>query len=288
MPETTVGSPEVTIILPAYNEGDTIVGTVRRLRKLYQDYEILVVDDASTDETAELAKREGARVVRNQVNKGYGGSLKCGLRHAFGDIVVFMDADGQHEARDVARLVKALEDCDMAVGMRSRDNQVAVRRPGKWLLTTVARVLIEQDIPDINSGFRALYRKDGLRFLSILPNGFSLTTTITLAMMKDSYEVRYLPIQVSPRGGGESQVAYARDGIRSLLLVLRVIMLFNPLKIFGPVSLVLLFLGVAYGITTLVLDGNLSDMSVLMILAGLGTLFMGLLADQLSNLRRGG
>ncbi|MCX8038523.1 MAG: glycosyltransferase family 2 protein [Candidatus Sumerlaeia bacterium] len=284
------GTPSdvVTVVLPAYNEAETIALTIRNLRRLYPDYEVLVVDDGSGDDTAQIAEREGARVIRNRINRGYGAALKQGMRKAAGDLIVFMDADGQHDPADVARLVEALKDCDMVIGARSPEDQVAIRKPGKWLLSVAAEFLAGQHIPDINSGFRAFRRKEALRFLPFLPNGFSLTTTLTLAMLKDGCIVDYVPIRVAPRAGGKSRVRYVKDGIRTLLLISRIAMLFNPLKIFVPVSAFLLGIGLFYTAYTAVTSTNISDSSILLLLSGLGTLLFGFLADQISNLRRGG
>lgn len=278
----------VTVILPAFNEEQNIAETVSKLLEMYPEYEILVIDDGSQDNTANLAEDKGARVIRNDVNKGYGASLKQGMRKAKGDIVVFMDADGQHDCKDVARLVKGLEGSDMVVGERSKEDMVTVRKPGKWILSIVADYLAGQHIPDINSGFRALYREDGLSYIAILPNGFSLTTTLTLAMIKEGRDVTYIPIRISPRSGGQSCVRYFRDGAKTLLLISRVIMLFNPLKIFAPLSLILFLMGSLYTLYTLIFQTNITETSILLLLSSLGFLFFGLLADQLSNIRRGG
>ncbi len=288
MSEASSDSPHYTVIMPAHNEAETVGETVRRLRELYPDYEVLVVDDASTDGTGEIAEQAGARVLQNRINLGYGGSLKRGMREARGEIVIFMDADGQHDPKDVGRLVEAMDGSDMVVGQRASEDQVSHRKPGKWVLTTVANFLIDQEIPDINSGFRALRREHGLRFLPILPNGFSLTTTITLAMFKDSCDVRYIPIRVRQRGGGKSRVSYAKDGIKTLLLISRVTMLFNPLKVFAPLSAFLLLVGTLYTLLMVLTTGNITDTTVLFLLAGLGALFFGLLADQVAAIRRGG
>jgi hypothetical protein len=198
-----------------------------------------------------------------------------------------MDADGQHDSTEIARFMAQLETADMVVGTRDKSAMVAVRRPGKWVLSKVAAFLVGKHIPDINSGFRVLYRKDGLRYLPILPNGFSLTTTITLAMMRDGLDVCYLPIKVKPRASGKSTVRYFGDGARTLLLIIRVIMLFHPLKVFAPLSGMLFLLGSGYAAYTLVTETNLSDASVLLMISGLGILFLGLLADQIASLRRG-
>jgi glycosyltransferase involved in cell wall biosynthesis len=281
-------SASVTIVLPAFNEEQTIASTISELRQSYPEYEILVVDDGSTDNTAELAEKKGVRVVRNEVNRGYGASLKQGMRRAKGEIIVFMDADGQHDCKDIKRLVEGLKDSDMVVGARSKEDLVTIRKPGKWTLSVLADFLVGQHIPDINSGFRAFRREDGLKYLPILPNGFSLTTTLTLAMIKDGRFVKYIPIRVLSRVGGRSSVRYFHDGIKALLLILRVIMLFNPLKIFAPLSAVLLLVGGCYTVLTIIYTSNLADTSVLLLLSGLGAFLFGLLADQIANIRRGG
>lgn len=281
-------TPSVTVILAAFNEEETIGTVISALRRQYPDYEILVVDDGSSDNTAKLARQQGARVIHNNINKGYGASLKQGMRKAKGKMVVFMDADGQHDCSDITRFVEGLKENDMVVGLRQKEDMVTHRIPGKFILSMVANYLVGQHIPDINSGFRALYREDGLNYLPMLPNGFSLSTTITLAMMKDGRSVKYVPIRVSPRGGGRSRVRYVKDGIKTLLLILRVIMLFNPLKIFVPLSVAFFLLGVSYTAYTVILYTNITETSILLLLSSIGFLFFGLLADQISNIRRGG
>lgn len=278
----------VTVVIPAFNEEETIGSTVSTIRDLYPEYEILVVDDGSTDATAARAQKEGARILRNYQNRGYGASLKRGILKARDGIIITIDGDGQHDSRELYRLVEDMAESDMVVGRRTAKDQVISRKPGKWLLTAVAQYLVNQEIPDLNSGLRAFYRADACKYLHLLPNGFSFTTTITLAMMKDGREVRYLPVIVNRREGGMSQVNYFRDGAKTFLLILRVIMLFNPLKIFAPLSLILLLLGGLYTIFMVIAYSNVSDTTTLFLLAGIGTLFFGLLADQISNIRRGG
>ena len=284
------GNGKVTVIVPAYNEADAIGDVLDELvpTATEKNWEVVVVDDGSSDNTTEIAEQHGANVVHNKHNKGYGASLKHGMRKAKGDIIVFMDADGQHDSCDIERLLDGLKENDMVVGQRSKEELVKHRKSGKWILSVVVRILIGRHVPDINSGFRALYRKDGLKYLPILPNGFSLTTTITLAMMKDGRDVEYIPIKISHRDSGKSTVSYFKDGFKTLLLISRVVMLFDPLKIFAPLAILLLSSGVLYTLYMIIFFSDITETSLLLILSGFGIGLFGLLADQISNIRRGG
>jgi glycosyltransferase involved in cell wall biosynthesis len=277
----------VSLIIPAYNEAETIGGVVKDFLGKYPDFEVLVIDDGSTDDTATIAKEHGAKAIRREMNRGYGASLKEGVRKASGDIVLLMDADGQHSCDDIKRLLDEMAENDMVVGKRNKKAIKAIRKPGKWILMKVADLLVNQKIPDINSGFRAIDRNLALKYLPILPNGFSFTTTITLAMIKDARNVKYIPIEVSVRQGGKSYVSYFKDGVKTLLLIFRVIMLFNPLKIFVPISAAVFGIGVIYTLYTLVSSTDITDISIILLLSGLGMFMFGLLADQIANIRRG-
>ena len=281
-------SPTYSVLIPAFNEAQTIGDVMEAIKSHHPDFEVIVIDDASTDSTGELAEEAGARVIRRMINQGYGAALKEGMRQARGEYILFMDADGQHRPEEISKLIEEIEGADMVVGSRPKEMQVRSRSFGKRILAALANYLSRQEIPDVNSGFRLLRRKAALEYLPILPNGFSLTTTITLAMLKDGREVRFVPIKGNQRQGGESQVSVVRDGMGGFLLILRVIMLFDPLRVFTPIALSLIGLGVLYTIFTIVTETNITETSLMLLLSGIGFLFFGLLADQVSNLRRGG
>ncbi len=279
----------ISIVIPAYNEARGIRGVLEKLNE-WRDrwFEIIVVDDGSNDGTGEIASAAGARVIRHPRNKGYGASLKTGIRAATTEIVVTLDSDGQHDPEDIARLLDMLEGNDMVVGARGRDSHVpALRRPGKWILNLVANYLAEAEIRDLNSGFRALRRETVRKFLHILPNGFSFSTTLTLALFKEGFNVAYVPIVATPRVG-TSTVNPIRDGINAILLIIRVIMLFDPLKVFVPVSLVLFVIALSYAIADMLIKQhlNIPTGAVILFVSSLIIFMFGILADQVSAMRR--
>ncbi len=280
----------VSIVIPAFNEEQGLPNVLKNLRAWGErGAEIIVVDDGSTDETARVASEHGARVIRHRNNKGYGAALKAGIRAAERENVVTFDADGQFDTNEIEKLVNALNDCDMAVGVRPQGaGSPTIRKPGKWLLGKTANYLAQTQIPDLNCGFRALRVDTAKRFLNLLPNGFSFTTTLTLAMFKDGYNVAYLPITVHPRTTGKSSVRVA-DGFNTLLLIIRIIALFDPLKVFVPASAFLFFIGIVYWI----LDSvslrrlNIPSGAVILIVSAIMVFMFGILADQVSAIRRG-
>jgi glycosyltransferase involved in cell wall biosynthesis len=280
----------VSIVIPALNEEQALVGVLENLRMWSaRGAEIIVVDDGSTDGTARVAFDAGARVIRHRNNKGYGAALKAGIRAAEREIVVTFDADGQFDTTEIEKLVNALNDSDMAVGVRPQGTgSPNLRKPGKWLLSKTANYLAQAQIPDLNCGFRALPVETAKRFLNLLPNGFSFTTTLTLAMFKDGYNVAYLPVRVLPRTTGTSSVRVA-DGFNTLLLIIRIIALFDPLKVFLPASALLFFIGIIYWI----LDSvslrrlNIPSGAVVLFVSAIMVFMFGILADQVSAIRRG-
>jgi Glycosyl transferase family 2 len=276
----------VTIIIPALNEADAIGRVVEDLAAQYPDYEILVVDDGSSDNTGQIAASAGARVIRHDWNKGYGASLRTGCRLAKGEIVVCFDGDGQHNPDDVKRLVDEIGPNDMVVGTRSRDShEPLVRQPGKLVLSIFANFLAGVKIPDVNSGFRAFKRGVILQYLHLMPTGFSFSTTSTFAMLKSGRPVKWVPITVKKRIGASS-VSQIRHGLQTLLLILRLTTLFEPLKVFLPISALFLLMAVGFLVANFTAGRNIPQTSVIMSVSGVMVFLMGLVMDQVAALRR--
>lgn len=284
----------ITIIIPAYNVEKSIGATLQGLEEWRDRAEIIIVDDGSTDCTGDAARNAGFRVIRHMHNKGYGAALKTGIRAAAGDIIVMMDADGEHSASQIANLLDAFDDNDMVVGARGKgSNAPLLRRPGKWILGKVANYLAQTQIPDLNSGLRAFRKDVALRFLHILPNGFSFTTTLTLALFKEGYNTAYLPITTRPRVG-TSTVNPVRDGFNTIMLIIRIIALFDPIKVFLPTSLALFLIGLAYWAASMVfrwqarMDAivHIPTGAMIMLVSSVVVFMFGILADQVSAIRR--
>jgi len=278
--------PRVTIIIPAYNEEEGIADVITQLKESSENYEILVVDDGSTDKTYKLASDTDVKVIRHPYNKGYGAALKTGVRNAEADIVLFMDADGQHQPSDIKKLTQYIGEYDMVIGARTKKSKISLlRRPGKKILGITANYLAGTKIPDLNSGFRALKKSVAMEFMHILPNTFSFSTTITLACIASGYNVKYVPIE-APERVGTSKIKPFRDGFNFIMLIIRTVVLFNPLKVFLPISIILFFMGFSYLSYELVLHQNVPDSAILLIVSSILIFFFGILADQISSMRR--
>ena len=284
----------ITIIIPAYNEAQSIAPVLAGLKSWRSRAEVIVVDDASKDNTAEIAEKSGVRIIRHMHNNGYGAALKTGIRAASGDIAVLMDADSEHSAAQIQSLLDAMGDNDMVVGARGKNSPtVFLRRPGKWLLGKVANYLAQTEIPDLNSGFRAVRTRVAKLFLHILPNGFSFTTTLTLALFKEGYNTAYVPIVTKPRVGS-STVHPIRDGINTIMLIIRVIALFDPLKVFVPTSALLFLVGAVYWIASIFYRLSqrndpalhIPSGAVIVLVSSVIIFMFGILADQVSAIRR--
>jgi len=278
--------PEVTsIVVPAFNEAASIESVVRDLRSAAPWLEIIVVDDGSTDETGARAAAAGARVARHPYNKGNGAAVKTGIRQAAGTFVLIADGDGQHQASDAARLVSHLDTYDLVVGARNTATQAnSARRIGNAVLNRVASYLTEQHIPDLTSGFRAARREHLLEFLHLLPNGFSTPTTTTLAFIKAGYSVRFEPVHAAQRQG-VSKIRLGPDGVQFFMILLKVITIFSPLRLFLPVSAVAFLVGAAYAVWTIVTQSHVTNSSVLLIVLSVVILLVGLVSEQISSLR---
>jgi glycosyltransferase involved in cell wall biosynthesis len=279
----------ISIIIPAFNEAEVIHKSLDQISKLklYEKYEIIFVDDGSTDGTGEIIRKYPVKLVTHHVNKGYGASLKTGIRKATGNKIIIMDSDGQHDPKYVEQISGMLDEYDMVIGERTADSyQVSNRQSGKRLIRLIGEHLVEQKLPDFNSGFRGFNRDLIHGMLHIMPNGFSFSTTSTLAFLKEGYSIGTFPIKVEAREGRKSNVKFMKDGSKTILLLLRIIMLFNPLKIFFPASLIILLLGLGWGIAGYILTDRLPNSSLIILMMSIFVFFVGLLADQIALLNR--
>lgn len=283
--------PDFTIVIPAFREegaiGNVVRGLLTSVPRMTASFELIVIDDGSDDRTAEVATAAGARVISHPYNKGYGASLKTGIRAAKGRTVIFMDADGQHRVEDLPNLLDNRSRFDMVVGQRKGTAGSPLwRKPGKRILAWVVNRLAGRRVPDFNSGFRAIDRRLALRILPLMPDGFSFSTTSTIACFRGGFTVGYVPIEVQPRASGVSSVTVS-DGFRTLLLIIRLVTIFAPLRVFIPVSAVTFAIGLFYIVHAYSTIGEASLKGILMILASLHFFLFGILVDQVSALRRG-
>lgn len=276
-----------TVIIPCYNEVNGIRAVVEEIRAVLAhngiEGEIVVVDDGSSDGSAEAAAKTGARVLRHRSNRGYGAALKTGIVAAKHPFIVIIDADGTYPAVYIPELLRMLERSDMAVGARTGANVniPLVRRPAKWVLNRLANYLSTSKIPDLNSGLRAFRREIAVQYFGILPNQFSFTTTITLAMHCDKYSVVYLPIDYLPRKGKSKIVPW--DAASFLVLILRTAMLFRPLRVFLPIVLLCLIYGVVKMSIDLTHQPNISASALLAFVSALQILLIGMVGDAIAT-----
>jgi glycosyltransferase involved in cell wall biosynthesis len=285
-PEAKMTKEAVSVIIPAYNEENAVAGVVKAvrlsLRRERIPHEILVVDDGSRDGTARQAQAAGAQVVPMGENRGYGASLKAGMRHAKNNLIAILDADGTYPAGELPTLLTLIQKADMVVGARVKTGAAipSLRRFPKWLLGKWANYLADRRIPDLNSGLRVFRRNIAARYEGLFPNGFSFTTTLTLALECHGYVVQYHPISYSERIG-DSKIKPFQDTVNFFSLVLRVVMYFKPLKIFIPLSAVLLACGTWAGLVCWYHGWALSSSALFLLVAGLQVAALGLLADLL-------
>ncbi|HET6433216.1 glycosyltransferase family 2 protein [Dyella sp.] len=276
----------VSIILPAKNEAGALVALLPRLRELYPAAELLVVDDGSTDHTAAVCSDAGVRRLESPYSMGNGAAIKRGARAASGDVLVFMDGDGQHDPADVSRLVSRLaEGYDMVVGARAWEGQAGV---GRGLANTfynwLASRMTGHKVDDLTSGFRAVRADKFREFLHLLPNGFSYPTTSTMAFFRSAYPVAYEPIHVAQRDGTTSHIRPLRDGLRFLLIIFKIATLYSPLKLFVPASAMFFLLGCANYAWTFLHGGRLTNGSTLLWSAAVIVFLIGLVSEQITNL----
>lgn len=289
------GARTLSIIVPAYNEEGGIAGVLSQLQLLRESLsaaswqvEVIIVDDGSADGTAAVVEQHADIVLlRHRVNRGYGAALKTGIRHASGEWICITDADGTYPNERIPDLIAQAEEvgCDMAVGARI-GRQVAIpliRRPAKWAIRQLAAFVAGEPIPDLNSGLRLFRRSAALRFFGILPDGFSFTTTITLGMLTNGYLVEYVPINYHARVGS-SKIRPIQDTLNFVQLVLRIALYFKPLKVFVPISGVMLLFALFWAVFSKVVLGQLADVSTLVIaMTAVQVLMIGMLAELINQ-----
>lgn len=277
----------VSILIPAYNEEESIASTVETIsqqRKHFKDLEIVVINDGSKDRTGEIGRTLPVTFIEHPVNCGYGAALKTGLAQAKHEYILIADADGTYPLEDIPKLMADAPNFDMVVGARTgaQVHIPLVRRPAKWMITKLAEYLSNQEIPDLNSGLR-VFRKDvALRFLTLYPDGFSFTTTITLAMLTNHYRVKFIPINYHKRVG-KSSIHPIRDFTNFTILIIRICAYFKPLNVFVPPALLLILLGILKGSVDYHHQQHLGLLAVSLALTGVQMLFIGLLADLIDQ-----
>ena len=275
----------LSIVLPAKNESEAIGVTVSGVRQHYPDAEIIVVNDGSTDNTAEVAKAAGAIVIHHPYSKGNGAAIKSGARAATGDVIVFMDADGQHDPADIPRLLSKLEEGhDMVVGARQAGSQASLGRGlANRFYNLLATYMTGHKVDDLTSGFRAVRADKFREFLYLLPNGFSYPTTSTMAFFRAGYSVAYEPIHAAQRIG-KSHIKPLQDGMRFLLIIFKIGTLYSPLKLFAPIAALAFALASLWYGYTLGTEGRFTNMSALLYTASVMIFLMGLISEQITAL----
>jgi glycosyltransferase involved in cell wall biosynthesis len=286
------GAPEVSIIVPAINEAHDIGAVLDRIHRVMEQtdhrYEILVVDDGSTDATAKNAAQAGARVIQHPYNIGNGAAIKTGIRNAQGRVLVMLDADGQHPPEDITRLLDELQTHHMVVGARTRASDASAHRTlANRIYNRFAGYVCGRKIDDLTSGFRAIYTHIAREFIPLLPNTFSYPTTITLATVRSGFSLTYVPVVAPGRQEhGKSKIKPVRDGARFFLIIFKIATLFSPMKIFLPVSLVTFVLGLAYGLYRIfALDTRYGPTSSMLMAMAALMFLIGLLSEQISQLK---
>lgn len=284
---------EASIIIPAYNEREGILQVIESLQSLKKRYgnrwEIIIVDDGSTDGTSEMIRNtQDIVLIRHPYNRGYGAAIKTGIRHAKYNTLIISDADGTYPVHDIPRLLTQLSKSEMVVGARgiSNSNIPLARRPAKWVLNKLANYLTGIKIPDLNSGLRAMKKDVVMKFIHLLPDGFSFTTTITLAMLTNDYAVEFVPIEYKMRSG-RSKIRPIRDTLNFLQLIIRTVLYFDPLKIFLPISAFFFISSIAVLVLSYLFTPKVMDITtVILFISGVQILAIGMIADLIDKRSR--
>ena len=278
-------SLNISVVLPAKNESGAIGQTIAQIQQLQLAHEIIVVNDGSTDNTKQVAEAAGAKVVTHPYSKGNGAAIKTGARSATGDVIIFMDADGQHDPQDIPHLLEKIEQgYDLVVGARQKGSQASIGRGvANALYNNLATYMTEQKVEDLTSGFRAVRADKFREFLYLLPNGFSYPTTSTMAFFRAGYSVTYIPIHAAKRIG-KSHIQPIKDGVRFFLIIFKIATLFSPLKMFLPIAVVLFLMATGWYGYTLYEFHRFTNMSALLYTGSVMIFLMGLISEQITAL----
>ena len=281
-----MGEKKVSIIIPAYNEEKTIAEIISRIKDLHSSAEIIVINDGSTDNTAAAALESGAKVYNHPYNIGNGAAVKSGIRAATGDILIFMDGDGQHDPADIQKLLDYFPNYDMVVGSRSQNGQASYGRAfGNTIYNWFASYVTKFSVKDLTSGFRAVKADIARSFVFLLPNTYSYPTTITLGVLRSGNSLKYVPIQVKRRQNGKSRIKFFQDGIRFFMIITRIATLYSPMRVFLPVSFVLFLIGFFRYAYTLMTEGRFTNMSALFFVSAVIIFMMSLISEQICQMR---
>jgi glycosyltransferase involved in cell wall biosynthesis len=277
---------DISIILPAYNEAATIGTVVSKIKMLYPNSEVIVVNDGSRDNTAEVAENAGAIIYSHPYNIGNGAAVKSGIRIASGDIIVLMDGDGQHDPQDIQEFLKYFPDYDMVVGSRIKGGQASFLRAfGNKLFNRLAAYVTKFKIEDLTSGFRAVKADIARDLLYLLPNTYSYPTTITLGVLRSGRSLKYIPLNVQTRKEGKSKIRAFRDGVRFFIIIAKICTLYSPFRIFLPISFLLFVFGLLNYMFTYFTRGRFTNMSALLFSTSIIIFMMGLVSEQICQMR---
>lgn len=278
-------TPAISIILPAKNEAKNLPTFLPKLIALYPNAEILLINDGSSDDTAKIASETGVKVISHPYSMGNGAAVKTGARNAQGDILVIMDADGQHNPEDIAKLLETLnQGYDMAVGARRPSSHASLfRRAANGFYNKLASMMTGHKIEDLTSGFRAVKANQFRRFLYLLPNGFSYPTTSTMAFFRSAFPVAYVPIHAGKRDG-KSHIRLMHDGLRFFIIILRIGVLFSPMRLFLPISSLVFGLGLGHYAYNYINSGRFTNMSAVLLMSALFIFLIGIVSEQISSL----
>jgi glycosyltransferase involved in cell wall biosynthesis len=277
---------KVSIIIPVYNESEVIGEIIRKVIDLYPDYEIIVINDGSQDGTGNMAVDSGAIVYSHPYNIGNGAAIKSGIRIASGEILVFMDGDGQHNPEEIQKMLTYFPDYDMVVGARPKGhNSSRVRGLGNSVFNRLGSYVAKFHIEDLTSGYRAIKSEIARDLLYLLPNTYSYPTTLTLGVLRNGKSVKYIPIDIQIRKKGRSEIRIFRDGLRFFMIITRICGLYSPFRIFLPVSFLMFLLGLCYYLYTYITQNRFTNMSALLFTTSVLIFMMGLISEQITQMR---